>query len=206
MVPTFWEVIADEKTSSALKAFAIKRNISAWKDKFLTKTLPTVYEAAIHNTINDPTSITKLVNGRQFFKRTKLSIPELNCGNEPYDPAYSANLVERFIRMRKMKKLLEKSDTSITNETISQTNDTLQMDVSVGPSQAFIPFYNEIESKYEEVNGANETKMFDCNSPLAVPKRIPLKSSTPLKSKKIINKSVRSIKDSPLARAFEKCK
>ncbi|KAG4080198.1 hypothetical protein HA402_008269 [Bradysia odoriphaga] len=204
-VPTFWEVMENEKTSSALKAYAIKCNISAWKEKLATKTLAPVYESTILNTMGDASCISKFLNGYQRHGRPVLVIPEFDRPNEPYDPSYAAKLADRFNRQRRIQKLEEKSDVSSTSGTISQTNDTLPMDVSVETSEAFIPFYEKIESKYEDVPVANSTKMFPCNTPVAV-KRIPLKSSTPLTSKRTNNKSVGSIKDSPLARAFEKCK
>ncbi|XP_037027700.1 Fanconi anemia group M protein isoform X2 [Bradysia coprophila] len=204
-VPTFWEVMENEKTSSALKAYAIKCNISAWKEKLATKTLAPVHESIILNTIGDASCVSKLLNGYQRQERPVLAIPEFDQPNEPYGPSFAAKLADRFNRHGKIQKMEEKSDVSSTSSTISQTNDTLPMDVSVGTSEAFIPFYDKIESKYEDVQVASGTKMFPCNTPVAV-KRIPLKSSTPLTSKRTSNKSFGSIKDSPLARAFEKCK
>lgn len=204
-VPTFWEIVEDERTSSALKAFAIKRNVSAWKEKFAAKTLSPVYETAILSSFNDTACISKLMNARQFISRTMPSISEFNSRNEPHDPTYSAKLIERFIHVRKMQNLNDKSDMSSAQEITPQTNDISLMDLSVEPSQAFIPFYDEIESKYEEVNDSVPKMFVDLKSPVQL-KRTPLKSSTPFTSKKTANKIVGSIKDSPLVRAFEKCK
>lgn len=205
-MPTFWEVLADEKTSQALKAYAIKCNISAWKEKFTAKTLEPVYEAAILSTIGDRSCVSKLLNGYQRPERIDLfAIPEFDCPNKPSDLSYAAMLAERRQRQMKMQKLEEKPDVSSTSVAISQTNDT--MDLSVGSSEASIPFFDKIESKYaEEVQTANDSKMFLSNTPVAA-KRTTLKSSTPLTSKRTThNKSIGSIKDSPLARAFQKCK
>lgn len=205
-VPTFWEIVEDERTSSALKAFAIKRNVSAWKEKFAAKTLSPVYESAVLSSLNDPACISKLMNGRQFISRTMPSISEFNSRNEPHDPTYSAKLIERFIHVRKMQNLNDKSDISSAQEITPQTNDiSLMDDLSGETSQAFIPFYDEIESKYEEVKDSVPKMFVDLKSPVQL-KRTPLKSSTPFTSKKTANKSVGSIKDSPLVRAFEKCK
>lgn len=202
-MPTFWDVIADERTSSALKAFAIKRNVYAWKDQFTSKTLSPLYESVISNTINDPQCISNLINSRQYSRRASFSISELDSRNEPFDSSYSVKLIERFAQVRKRQQLNVTPEVNSSAELPSQANNTSLMD-SFEPSQAFVPFYDEIESKYE-VKYSNETKMFGCNSPVVL-KRTPMKSSTPLASKKVTNKSNGSIKDSPLARAFEKCK
>lgn len=205
-VPTFWDVIADERTSSALKSFAIKRNVSAWKEKFTSKTLSPVYESVIlntMNTMNDSACIPKLMNSRQYNRGAIFSISELENRNEPFDPSYSVKLFERFVQVRKQQQLNVTPEADSSSELSSQTNHTSLMD-NVEPSQVFIPFYDEIESKYD-VNHSNETKHFGSNSPVTL-KRTPMKSSTPLTSKKTTNKSFGSIKDSPLVRAFEKCK
>lgn len=204
-VPTFWEFIEDENTSNAFKVFAIKRNISAWRDKFTTKTLSPVYESIISTTIGDPLCISNLLNSRQFSRRAMPFISEFDSRNQPHDPSYSAKLIERLTRVRNMHRMNEKPNISSTIEFTSQTIDTSQIDLSVGQSSAFMSCYNEIESRYEPAKDSNETKMFGCISPV-IAKRTPLKSSTPLTAKKSINKSLGSIKNSPLVRAFEKCK
>lgn len=217
-VPTFWEIIEDEKSSGALKSFAIKMNISAWTEKFNAKTLSPVYESIISNTV-DPACIPKLLNSRQCNTRTVLSIAEFNTRNEVYDPSYLAKLNERF-HARKMLQLEEEPDKTVTNELSSQMMGSSNMDLSPTASESFMPFYDEIESRYELVKDSNQTKMFGLNSSLQVngtplkaitplkattslKSSTPLRSSTPLKSK---NRSVGSVKDSPLLRAFEKCK
>lgn len=204
-VPTFWQVLEDGKSSSTLKSYAIRSNISAWKEKFLAQTLDPVYESTILKTIGDPSSISKLLNGYQRPKRTAIYIAEFDCPNEPYDPLYSAKLADRLSRQRKIPKLEEISNIGSANATISQPNDVEPMDLGVQQSQAFIPFFDEIESKYEDARMANDSKVSQFNTPKAL-KRMPLKSSTPLSSKRTNNRSVGRMKDSPLVRAFEKSK
>ncbi|KAJ6639999.1 Fanconi anemia group M protein like [Pseudolycoriella hygida] len=200
-IPTFWEVIADERIPNSVKTFAIKRNVALWKDKFTAKTLSSNYESLIANLLDDPECVSNLVSQRQFTRRGMISISELNIQNEPYDPLYSAKLHDRFMNMRKMTDI----PSAITPvELIVLMNDGSVLDDSSELSQTFVPFCNEIESKYQ-VKDPNASETFGFNSPVRV-RKTPLKSSTPFTSKKSRNISFGSVKDSPLLRAFEKCK
>lgn len=204
-VPTLWEILEDTRTSTVLKAYAVRNNVAVWKDKFVAKTLSPVYETAIMSAINDPECVSKLVNGIEVRSKCPVAfVPEFDSHNEPYDPLFAAKLRERFSVACKMEELNESS--SLISESIVQKSVTELINFCDAPSQDFIPFYDEIESKYEKVNTSHGTsKLFDFSSPVA-PKRAPLKSSTPLTSRKAVNRSMGSIKNSPLARAFERCK
>lgn len=200
-IPTFWEIVRDDRTPSALKEFAVKRNVPSWQEKYVAKTLSKDDESAILGSVNGVTSISKLLSDSRLYDKPMIpAIAEFNWRNQPFDPSHAAKLTKRLALVRKMQNLNENQEVS-SKERISQMNDSSMLDVSAEQSQTFSTLYQPIESKYEQPKSSKETSLFAWNTP--VRKQTPLRSSTP---KKKSNKSTSNIKDSPLIRAFERCK